>query len=707
MVTILAGLFILTSKVQAETLTKEPIFSVPAGFYTEEFELSITTDTETADIYYTVDGSLPVIGNPTTYQYTTPIGIKFIPTREKTSQYFCGTVIRAVVVSSDGTTSKVGTASYFVDSNIFDKYKLPIISITTDNSNLYDSEIGIMSPQNTKLRGREWERPIHFEYFDKEGSLQLSMDAGIRLHGGASRDWAFKSFRIYARTEYDENNQFEYDFFSDSVIPSFVKSGKDDGKVITKYKRLLIRNGGNEGTAGDGTLFRDALSQALMANTSLDLQAYAPAITFINGEYYGIQNIRERQDEKYIEDHYDVDENEVVIYEFSYDRQGAQKPAIVNGEDTDLDFYNNMLTFIREKDLSVQENYEQLEQWMDIDNFVDYQIINIYGANRDWPGNNSKAWRVRTDYNMDAEYGLDGRIRWLVYDSDFNFGLYNPRAVSMDSLADATKVGGTEWPNQDGSTLMLRKLLENEEFKTYFSQRFLDLINTNFDKDYANALIDEIASLYETSIGEFKNRYRLLHDWQKNIETVKTFISKRDSICKIQLNNKFDLGKLFFLSINTMENPIGGKVSVNTVTIDSQTNGVFDGIWKKSYYDGLPTIVSAIPEDGYEFVSWSGSSDSMEPSLDASVLLGDGTEVTLSPIFKQKGTQTEIIEEDPTDVADTTPVNADNEQAVREDQVVTKMKDSSILILCIAVLALIIVILIIYIVIRNKTNKKD
>ena len=708
MITILAGLLIFTGKAQAETLTEEPIFSVPAGFYTEEFELTITSGVATEDIYYTVDGSLPVIGNPTTYQHTAPIGIKFIPTREKASQYFCGTVIRAVAVSGDGTISKVGTASYFVDSNIFDKYKLPIISITTDNSNLYDSKIGIMSPYNNQSRGREWERPIHFEYFDKEGSLQLSMDAGIRLHGGASRDWAFKSFRIYARTEYDVDNQFEYDFFSDSVIPAFVKSGKDNGKVITKYKRLLLRNGGNEGTAGDGTLFRDALSQALVANTSLDLQAYAPAITFINGEFYGIQNIRERQDEKYIEDHYDVDENEVIIYEFSYDRQGAQEPAIVNGEDADLDFYNNMLTFIREKDLSVQENYEQLEQWMDIDNFVDYQIINIFGENGDWPGNNSKAWRVRTDYNPEAEYGLDGRIRWLLYDSDFNFGLYNSR-VSTDSLANATKVGSTQWPNQDGSTLMLRKLLENEAFRIYFSQRFLDLINTNFDKDYANTLIDEIASLYETSIEEFKGRYRLLHDWHKNIETVKTFISKRDSICKMHLANKFDLGKLFFLSINTMENskPIGGKVRVNTVMIDSQSNGVISGIWKKSYYEGIPTIISAIPEDGYEFVSWSGSSDSMESSLDASALLGDGTEVTLSPIFKQKGAQTEIIEEAPTDAVDTTPDNTDNGQVAGGDQAVTNKEDTSIFILCIVVLALIIILLIIYIVVRNKTNKKD
>ncbi|MBH1942373.1 CotH kinase family protein [Mobilitalea sibirica] len=634
----LSLIFLLPVKVGAETIISEPTFSVPAGLYTEEFDLTITSDVEDASIYYTIDGSVPSVGNATTYPYANPIKISNTPLREKPSPFFSGTVIRAIVVGPEGSISKTATASYFVDNNIFNRYSMPIISITTDNANLYDNSIGIMAPSNTKNRGKEWERPIHFEYFDKDGNLQLSQDAGIRLHGGASRDWAFKSLRIYARSEYDEQTQFEYDFFSSSVIPALVNSGEKQDDIITKFKRLLLRAGGNEGTAGDATFFRDALSQALMTNTKLDLQAYSPAVTFINGEFYGIHNIRERQDDKYIEDHYDIDENEVVIYEFTYEEgTGKQQPVISSGSESDLEFYNTLLEFITKNDLSKKENYEQVQQWLDIENFVDYQIINIYGANRDWPGNNCKAWRVRTEYNPEAAYGLDGRLRYLVYDMDFNFGLYNMRAVNMNSLADATKAGGTEWPNQDGSTLFLRKLLENEEFQTYFNQRFLDLLNTNFDKDSVITLIDQISGYYSNgAIEEQKTRYFLLHDWHRNIEAVKMFIDKRPAIVKSHLAGKFKLGKMYFLSIGVANetNPLGGKIQINTITIDGNSKGVINGVWKKSYYEKLPTLLTAIPDEGYEFVSWSGASDSTEPTIDASMLYNDSGDVNLTPIFR-------------------------------------------------------------------------
>ncbi len=701
-------LFLFTGSAFAETRVSEPVFSVPAGLYTEEFDLTISSSTAGAKIYYTLDGSIPVPGNTTTYEYTSPMRIGYQAVREQDSRFFCGTVLRAVALDSNGNQSKVVTTSYFVDSNIFTRYQMPIVSLVTDAKNLYDGFIGIMSPFNTQNRGREWERPVHFEYFDQDGELQLTMDAGIRLHGAASRDWAFKSFRLYARSEYDEQTQFEYDFFGSSVIPAQVDSGDKLGKKITKFKRLLLRNGGNEGTAGDGTLFRDALTQALMTNTSLDLQAFRPAVTFINGEFYGIQNIRERQDEKYIEDHYDVDENEVIIYEFEYNETGAQVPVISTGEDSDLVFYQRFLDFVREKDLSVQKNYEQLKQWIDIENYVDYQIINLYGANRDWPGNNCKAWRVRTEYDPEAPYGLDGRLRFLVYDTDFCFGLYNARAYYMDSLSDALKVGGTEWPNQDGSTLLFRKLLENEEFKVYFCQRYLDLLNTSFDPDYAKALVDQIAVNYEGAIEEFRNRFGLLHDWYKNVDTVKEFINKRETICKNFLAKKFDLGQLFFLSIGTGEEgkSLSGKVLVNTVMIDASANGVKDGVWKKSYYSGVPTLLTAVPDEGYRFVRWSGASDSTEATIDASSLGAQSSQVELTPVF-------EVLKEGETAPAASTQTDGKEAgqpaatEAKPVEKTVEKSESTTLYLVSIVVLVLIILLMAAYLLVRKRKEAKS
>ncbi len=706
-----SGLISAKPALAEETIPK-PKFSVPAGLYTEELDLTITAMSPGGKIYYTLDGSIPVIGKITTYQYTEPIRIKAQAIREQASVHFCGTVIRAIEVNESGLESGVATASYFVDRNILNRYRLPIISITTDSSNLYDSTTGIMAPGQTQNRGREWERPIHFEYFDREGTLRVSMDAGIRLHGAASRDWAFKSFRIYARSEYDLQNKFEYDFFADSVIPVIVKNGENKGEELREFKRLILRNGGNEGTAGDGTLFRDALSQALMANTKLDLQGYSPAITFINGEFYGIQNIRERQDEKYLEDHYNIDENEVIIYDFQYDASGAQIPIIDNGEEADLEFYQNMLEFLKSSDMSLQENYEELQKYLDIENFVDYQIINIYGANRDWPGNNCKAWRVRTEYNPEAEYGLDGRIRWLVFDTDFNFGLYNPWAVNMDSLADAMKTGGTEWPTQDGATLILRKLMENTEFKTYFCQRFLDLINSNFDQDYANTLIDTMSAQYESAIDEFKARFGLMGDWNHNVQTVKEFIAKREAVVKTQLCNRFKLGKLFSLSI-TIKNGVAamdGNVIVNTVTLSGSSPGVKDGVWKGSYYDGLPTLVTAVPKKGYEFVSWSGTSDSKETTIDVSALSADNALISLTPIFRvsdQEAASDPTVEETVSDKGKNSAQAAAFDVRTVTSTAKEGKEDTVIYIICILVLVLIILTMGVYLFVKGRKEHKN
>ena len=703
--------FLIRTTAKAEVIVPPPEFSVPAGLYTDIFNLTLSTDSAGSTIYYTTNGSEPDITNKTTYKYTAPIEIGYTAIRETPSNYFCGTVLRAVAVGKDGSISDVATASYFVNKDIFTKYQLPIISITTDNDNLFNVNTGIMSPNNTKKKGIEWERPIHFEYFDKDGKQQISIDAGIRLHGAASRDWVFKSFRVYARTEYDDDDQFDYDFFSGSVLPAVVNNGEDRGEDITKFKRLILRNGGNEGTARDGTFIRDALAQALMVDTTLDLQAYIPAVTFLNGEFYGIQNIQEREDEKYIEDHYNVDENDVVIYDFWYDEQGKQQIAVTNGEDTDAAFYLTINEFLNSKDLSVKENYEQIKKWFDIENYVDYQIINLYGANTDWPGNNCKAWRVRTEYDPNADFGLDGRLRWIVFDQDFSFGLYDQMRVYLDSITEATKVGGTKWPTQDGSTLMFRKLLENEEFKTYFCQRYLDLLNTNFDAAYANTLVDKMAAPYKSVIEEFRMRFHTIGDYEENIESVKNFIISRGDICKLKLNSHFTLGKQFNLTVKTLgsnNNALDGKITVNTITLDSSSKGVVDGVWIKSYFDGLTTSLTAVPDEGYEFVSWSGSSDSTEPTIDASKLSLSSGDVTITPIFK-------AVSEVKDDKADNTlpaDIIEPSDKAANAAEVLATgpsgeqkpglSKDSMMYLVSVILLIIIIVILIVYIVIQKK-----
>ena len=251
-----------------------PEFSVEAGFYEKGFELTLTAP-EGTEVYYTLDGSEPVPEGASALSYIEPIPVELCDGR-KGSSLPSATVVRAIAVTEDGTCSDIQTNTYFVAHKMTEWYEVPVISLVSDPVHLYSEETGIIT--NAQEKGREWERPAHFEYFLPEGTREISMNVGIRINGAYSRRFEMKSFRIYARSEYDTQKSFKYDFFSGGLIPAVEKNGEQ--KNIEKFKRLVLRGGGNESDAWEVTFFRDILAQSLMVGTSLDVQAYQPAARF-------------------------------------------------------------------------------------------------------------------------------------------------------------------------------------------------------------------------------------------------------------------------------------------------------------------------------------------------------------------------------------------------------------------------------------------
>src|SRR5699024_11065945 len=181
---------------------------------------------------------------------------------------------------------------------------------------------------------------------------------------------------------------------------------------LTEFKRLLLRNSGND---WDQTMFNDAFIQSLVEPLgTVDTQAYRPAVVFLNGEYYGIQNIRERFDEYYFESHYDIAKEDLVILQ--------NNSNLYRGNNEDIYHYKNMVKFIEENGLEKNENYKYIQTLIDIKNFRDYFASEFYFSNYDWLHNNIKFWRKTTDsYEKNAPYGQDGRWRWILYDTDFGF----------------------------------------------------------------------------------------------------------------------------------------------------------------------------------------------------------------------------------------------------------------------------------------------
>ena len=518
---------------------------------------------------------------------------------------FKGTVIKAAVFSKSGEMlTDISVESYFVSEDIFTRYgDLPIVSIVTDADNFYDDETGIYVNYNES--GSDWERPVYFEMFEADGTSVISQNMGVRLNGGTTLSLAQKALRFYARADYDEeNSSIEYELFE-----GLTTSYSDD--ILTTFKRIILRSSGNDNS---GTLFRDALMQELVSDLNVDTQASRPCIAFVNGEFWGIYNIRERYDDHYFANHYDIDTDNVAILEISSD---SSTPEINEGDESDLAFYNEMIAFFNSNSMTDEASYLKAQEYVDIDNLIDYYITNIYSGNTDWPANNNVFWRYKTDtggYDDTAEWYMDGRFRWVIKDMDWGFGLMGQassdtlaHALNESSSGESGRGGGSSGFTSAESTLMFRKLLGNEAFLEKFINRFCDVMNTNYDTDTVVALIDEMKAAIEPAIEEQSNRYpssvSSVSSWESNIEKMIQFVEERTGYVQGFLQSRFSLSDIVTVTLNTDSDT--GYIRMNDTDITVDTRGVSDASsWSGSYFGGTTQTFTAVALDGHTFVKF-------------------------------------------------------------------------------------------------------
>ncbi|WP_054847006.1 CotH kinase family protein [Acetivibrio straminisolvens] len=616
----------------SHAIVLEPVFSHQAGFYTEEFELELSANQENTKIYYTLDGSDPKPGESGTFEYSGKIKIKSragepnVLSMINTGDYYWNpplgevfkcTVVKAAAVRTDGQASRTVTRSYFVDSDMMTRYSLPVISIVTDKANLFDKDTGIYL--NSNKSGADWERPAHIEFFENNGTPGFSHYCGIRLHGGGSKGFAQKSLRIYADRGYDYKEKISYDIF-----PGL--KDKVTGKSITDFKRLILRNSGNDWS---NSMFRDALMHKLVSHLNLDTQAYRPSVVFINGEYWGIHNIRERYDNIYFASHYNLDKDNVVLLEVTY------LGTIVANEGTDEDvqaYTNEIIDFLKSNDITQKDNYEYIKTKMDVDNFIDYNVANIYFANNDWPQNNVTMWKYKTKdglYHPEAPYGQDGRWRWIIKDTDFGFGgpFMGSSGVSHNTLNHASENTQNEW-----AVFLFKKLLENSEFRNAFINRMADYLNTCFDPELVTNTIDEMKDAIASSIPEHNARWQAISDWDGEIELMRTFAKRRPDYVTEHIISKFRrFGVTGTYSVKLETDSSMGFIRINSIDLKSTTRGVNNPeAWTGKYFKGVPLTIKAIPKEGYVFERWEGTDEASD-----TLVLTPTKDISLKAVFKK------------------------------------------------------------------------
>jgi hypothetical protein len=624
-----------------------PAFSKEPGFYTSGFSLTLSTTVTGATILYTLDGSEPDashIGGTTytyknqypehpgqstgamltqsyqTFQYSTPLNIvdrtsqpnkisaisstyHFNPTYLPDSNIFKGTVVRAKVVKPGALASKTESRTYFVTPQGSDRFTLPVISLSISEDKLYDynegiyvagvdfdtwrtenptlEPVGLEDLANYYRRGMDHERVANMSYF-VDGAQVINQDVGLRIHGGSSRDWQNKSFNIYSRADYGDETM-NYAFFPNQP---------------TAFERLVLRNSGADFYE---TLFKDALNQRLMKNLNVLTKGYQPTITFMNGEYWGILNLRDKFDDQYFERVFDIPGEEIDILE--------SESVVEEGDNAD---YLAMLNYIGSNSLAVQANYDYIVTQLDPENFADYFISNIFFQNIDWPGNNIVYWRKKTAaYIPDAAYGHDGRWRWLAHDMDATFAT-NTENIALNSLAAATATNGPEWPNPAWSTLLLRKMLDNATFKNYFISRFADLMNTSFLSARVVSTIDEMKGVILPELDEQIARWQApvdMTDFNYYINYEKDFANQRPAFQRNHIRSKFAIASNINVTLNVSA-AAHGYVKINTINIKDGTDAIVGNPypWTGIYFSNIPVKLKAIPNDGFVFSHWTGAS---------------------------------------------------------------------------------------------------
>lgn len=602
----------------AETATVK--ISPVGGVKTSAVTITLSSPNNTP-IYYTLDCTLPtskstLYTEPITVNSTTVIRAityndDLMPGQPSTQTYIYGSTLKWVNRDAQGQPITQETTGWnwwggggetrTVDPNksithaaTFD---LPVVALTTDPYNLWDYNYGIYvegpnaqaeNPHRGANYHEDWERPIHVELYWTDGEQRLDQDAGVKIAGAYSRMNEQKSFALHARNAYGKK-YFEAKLF--------------DELDLTKFKSFVLRDSGND---FGNTHFRDAMVTHLVYGDNIDIQAYQPAVVFLNGEYWGVLNMREKLNEDYIENHYpQVSADNVDLL------AASDVTKSMSASEGDMDAYNVMINYLKSNDLAGDDCYNYVASMIDIDEYIEYMVSEIYASNNDWPHNNVKMWRSKK---------ADGRWRWFLYDTDQTYSIWSDQSSDdkLQTCLNEKDTHGNTWAN-----ILFRNLTKNKNFCNALANRFADRMNREFLPTNVNNLID---SLYENISNEITYHNTR---WGKNLNNgqgMKEFAKKRPSAVRGHLRSHFSVGAdvKITLSVNDAK---AGYVQINSLILKSFP-------WSGTYFKNVPVSVSAIARPGYRFSHWEDADGNIIDGKPAGMLVTLESASTYKAIFE-------------------------------------------------------------------------
>lgn len=414
-------------------------FSAPGGFFTSGAVTVSLSASEGETIRYTLDCTEPGESSP---EYAGPIDISE------------NTVVRARAFKEGYLPSLVETQSYLFG----EKHTLNVVSLVADPAGLFDKEKGLLVIGPKKLRypykganfWQNWERPAHVEYFSVDGKTILSQGAGLQLQGQYSRMQDQKAFKISARNAYGK------DSFDAPLFPN---------RNYTQYKSFILRTSGQD---TNKTRYRDALLTSLAAATSVMYQDAQPVVVYLNGQYWGHYNMRERLHKYSIAQRMgwsDPDKIDIV----------KANDSVVQGSDKT---FEQLMAYVKKNGVKTEEDLAYVDARIDLQNYLEYIALETFTGNTDLL--NIRRYRSREG---------DGRWRWIFFDTDWAF------YTDTDSFGRWLKPGGMGSGNKTDNSLFVA-LMKNKTVQA----KYLTLLGNLMAHEWTTAKILEKSKAWQDTL---------------------------------------------------------------------------------------------------------------------------------------------------------------------------------------------------------------
>lgn len=554
-------------------ILSSPKFSMEAGLYTDSFTVSLSSDDPKAKIVFSTNGAEL---RDSSASYNTPINIS------KT------TSVRTRAFRDGYIPSPTVSHTYFIN----DTASLPSVSIATDSVNLWGENGGIFRYVHSDNRV-----PVNFEFFSIEKNCEYSGFGEIELigHGASRGKHGHSSLRLNAKEKYGMK-ELKYDFWGSNSL--------------SEYKSVVFRNASGD---WEQAFMRDAFGCMLARRIrTLDAALSQPYYVYVNGEFYALANLREHTNEHYFKVKYNLSEESINII-----KNNAELT-----EGSGASYFNLIDSLKNITECDTEEFKKLINTNIDVDNIIDYVILETYTSNYDWIGHNLKLWQS-------DEY--DTKWRFVVYDLDWTCNLDwagRPKNLSFNRFLDSTYNPNLRFPYLFG------KIISNKEFLNKYQLRSQELLNTTLSPKPVRQLLDSMAYFVSLGIDRQRAKYpECAKDWAGSVNRMREFAALRSRYLLEDYVERFNMLGLTVVNINSnLQDNITVKIN-NSVMTDTTITG--------HYFKDFEQRIEILPRKGQKFLRWSPDSLGDNPVL---VLRLDTLQDTfnISAIFER-----EEVEPDP------------------------------------------------------------